>query len=373
MSLPIDYNSDSDSDSKPSVLIRMLSQQEPYEHMNPSKKKGADEKINEFEKYLEEELKEYLESYNDDETQDNFIADEVNLQNSEKNNIVNFYYFIGRLNPPHDGHIYALTELVTKAKQNGFKALILLGSGPKQPDEDKRTMDNPISFDTKKAFIISKLNEIGAIENKDYLIQEMTTPFADVSRYIGSYFINNNIDDENAEIKINHIAGGKDDDATKLSSVLVHASNVASQNAPNAKVSTNVETIEAQPSTTGNDAMSATQVRKSVYRTYLDGNDYDNWEPRYKDFYGEMARQIYDEILYPVRKLEDLKKDVQSVQIDIRNYVENGTLPSYTEQKNKKPKTKPKTKKTGGTIRKYKKTKTKNKRNAKKYTKRNKK
>uniref|UniRef100_A0A6C0DLH7 Uncharacterized protein n=1 Tax=viral metagenome TaxID=1070528 RepID=A0A6C0DLH7_9ZZZZ len=367
MSLPIDY--DSGSDENPFVFDRMLSQEEPYEHMNPSKKKGADKKINEFEKYLEEELKEYLESYNDNEIEDNFTADEVNLQNSEKTNIVNFYYFIGRLNPPHDGHIYALKELVNKAKQDGSKALILLGSGPKQPDGDKRTMDNPILFDTKKAFIVSKLNEIGAIENSDYLIQEMTTPFADVSRYIGSYFINNDNVDNNAEIKISHIAGGKDDDASKLSSVLVHASNVASQNAPNAKVSTNVETIEAQPSTTGNDAMSATQVRKSVYRNYLDGTGYDGWEPRYKGFYGEMAPQIYEEILYPVRKLEDLKKDEQIIQTDIRNYVENGILPSYKEQKNKKPKTK--TKKTGGTIRKYK--KTKNKRNAKKYTRRNKK
>ena len=368
MSLPIDYNSD--SDENPSVFTRMLSQPERYEDMNPFKQKGADKKINEFEKYLEEELKEYLESYNDNEIEDNFIADEVNLQNSEKNNIVNFYYFIGRLNPPHDGHIYALTKLVNKAKQDGSKALILLGSGPTpKGGDDKRTMDNPISFNTKKDFIVSKLNEIGAIENKDYLIQEMKTPFVDVSRYIGSYFINNNIDDENAEIKITHIAGGKDDDATKLSSVLVHASNVASQNAPNAKVSTNIETIEAQPSTKDNEAMSATQVRKSVYRNYLDGNDYDSWEPRYQNFYGELARPIYEEILYPVRKLEDIKKDEQIIRTDISNYIENGILPKYTEQKNKKSKTK----KTGGTIRKYKKTKTKNKRNGKKYTRRNKK
>ena len=361
MSLPIDY--DSDSGTKSFVLDRMLSQEEPYQHMNPYKKKVADEKINKFEKYIEEKLKEYLESYNDNEIEDNFTADEVKLQNSENTKTLNFYYFIGRLNPPHDGHIYALKELVNKAKQDGSKALILLGSGPKQPDGDKRTMDNPISFDTKKAFIISKLNEIGVIENSNYLIQEMTTPFADVSRYIGSHFINNDFDDNNTEIKITHIAGGKDDDASKLSSVLVHASSVATKNAPNAKVSTNVETIEPQPSATGDKAMSATEVRKSVYKTYLDSTGYGGWEPRYKGFYGEMANQIYEEILYPVRKLEDLKKDEQIIQTDIRNYVENGILPSYKEQKNKKPKTK--TKKTGGTIRKQKnkkpKTKTKTK------------
>jgi len=369
MSLPIDYNSY--SDENPSVFTRMLSQPERYEDMNPSERKGADEKINEFEKYLEEELKEYLESYNDNEIDDNFIADEVNLQNSEKNNIVNFYYFIGRLNPPHDGHIYALTKLVEKAKQDKCKALILLGSGPTpKGGDDKRTMDNPISFKTKKAFIISKLNEISAIEDKDYLIQEMTTPFADVSRYIGSYFINNDNVDNNTEITITHIAGGKDDDATKLSSVLVHASNVASQNAPNAKVSTNIETIEPQPSTTGNEAMSATQVRKSVYRNYLDGNGFDSWEPRYKNFYGGLAPTIYEEILHPVRKLEDIKKDEQIIRTDIEKYIENGTLPKYTEQKNKKQKT---TKKTGGTSKKHTKTKTKNKRNGKKYTRRNKK
>ena len=276
MSLPIiDY--DSDSGTKPVEPYRMSSQQDPYEYMNPYKKKVADEKINKFEKYIEEELKQYLESYNDDENVDNFIADEVKLQNSENTKTLNFYYFIGRLNPPHDGHIYALKELVSNAIRNNAKALILLGSGPKQPDGDKRSMDNPISFDTKKAFIISKLNEIGVIENSDYLIQEMTTPFADVSRYIGSHFINNDFDDNNTEIKITHIAGGKDDDASKLSSVLVHASSVATKNAPNAKVSTNVETIEPQPSTTGDKAMSATEVRKSVYKTYLDGTGYGGW------------------------------------------------------------------------------------------------
>jgi hypothetical protein len=382
MSLPTTHD-DSGSDG-PFQLKRAISYNGPYNNMNPSEKKGADEKINEFEKYLEEKLK-FLESYNDNEIEDNFTADEVNLQNSEKTNIVNFYYFIGRLNPPHDGHIHALTKLVEKAKQDKCKALILLGSGPtpKGGDGDKRTMDNPISFDTKKAFIVSKLNEISANEDEDYLIQEMTNPFTDVSRYIGSYFDDNNIDDENAEITITQIAGGKDNDATKLSSVLVHASTVASRNAQKAKVYTNVETIEPQPSRSGNDAMSATQVRKSVYRNYLDGNGfdgngYDTWEPRYKDFYGGLARTIYEEILYPVIKLENIKQnDVQSVRTDIENYIENGILPSYTEQKNKKPKTTKK--KIGGTIRKHKNkriiktNKLKNKRNGKKYTRRNKK
>ena len=98
-------------------------------------------------------------------------------------------------------------------------------------------------------------------------------------------------------------------------------------------------------------------------------------EQKYKDFYGEMANQIYEEILYPVIKLENIKNNEQMIRNDVNSYIVNGTLPKYNEEKIKKSITK----KTGGTIRKHrnkriiKTNKLKNKRNGKKYTKRNKK
>jgi len=64
--------------------------------------------------------------------------------------IINVYYFIGRLNPPHQGHITALMELIKRAildnlDNPNYKIIILLGSGPKK----LRSLDNPLPFLTK--------------------------------------------------------------------------------------------------------------------------------------------------------------------------------------------------------------------------------
>ena len=53
------------------------------------------------------------------------IKEEITEPNSLK-----LYYFIGRLNPPHEGHIAALLNLIIHAIDTGGLAIILLGSGP---------------------------------------------------------------------------------------------------------------------------------------------------------------------------------------------------------------------------------------------------
>jgi hypothetical protein len=78
------------------------------------------------------------------ESQENDDVVMSSLDNGAENQYL--YYFIGRLNPPHSGHIAALTKLVKTANQNHSIPLILLGSGPK----GVKTLDNPISFQLKK-------------------------------------------------------------------------------------------------------------------------------------------------------------------------------------------------------------------------------
>ncbi len=85
-----------------------------------------------------------------DQIEDEDIPDEV----AEAINIL-FTTFIGRANPPHEGHIMAMLQVILNALRRGGNALILLGSGPGRKQDSK----NPISFDLKRDFITSKLIE----------------------------------------------------------------------------------------------------------------------------------------------------------------------------------------------------------------------
>ena len=368
MSLPIlndtKYESESESDSE-----IIYSNPNPWDHLTPGEKEVADLKIAQFENYIQNLFEVYLQSLGDEDlSKDNYTADEIELENAEGNDEANFFYFIGRLNPPHDGHIYALKELVSKAMKNGAKALILLGSGPKQSDGVKRTMDNPIPFELKKDFIEQQLESSGAIEGTNYIIQEMTTPHGDLARYIGETLKSKNVSDIK-EIKINHFAGGKDEDATKLKSILDYASKVAANENPEASVSANVVVIEPQQNESGLKSMSATQVRNDTFRTYLDGSGYNGWLQQYKDFYGPMGQQVYEEILYPIYKLRNNGVSDDEIKILVNEYIETGKLPKTSKKTAKKRGGT----KSGVTKRKQKNRKSKklnNKRKSKKITKR---
>jgi nicotinamide mononucleotide adenylyltransferase len=272
----------------------------------------------------------------------NYTADEI-LTQDDKGNQVKFFYFIGRLNPPHNGHIKALETLVEMAKREHSVALILLGSGPKR----ERTLDNPITFELKKQFITRLLDSkfIGEEEEEEpiYEIQEMKNPAQDVSNYIREELEKSGNTLENIEnITITHIAGGKDEDTTKLDFVKKSAEKTAKGIVPRAIITTGVEAIDAAPTDSG-EAMSATKVRKDAYRTVLDGSGFEGWAQRYRYFYGPDSEEIYDEILFPLHNIpEDDRINV------INNYIENGILPQVSKKR-----------KTGGTKRKLRKNKKK--------------
>ena len=88
---------------------------------------------------------------------------------------ISFFYFIGRLNPPHNGHIAALHSLIIMARDDNSFPLILLGNGPqsKSCSKDQQTtnkLDNPIDFELKKEFIQYKLLTQYGIDPTIYLI-----------------------------------------------------------------------------------------------------------------------------------------------------------------------------------------------------------
>jgi len=291
----------------------MSSQPEPYAHMSLEEQGKADEKIRQFEGFINGRANEINNSQQEEYDVEEINVTETNGQSKK------LFYFIGRLNPPHNGHIAALRALVDLANKANSVPLILLGSGPIQKNDDKRTMDNPISFQTKKQLIASKLP---GVEGRDYIIQEMANPAKDVSNYVSTQLDNVS---ELQDIQITHIAGGKDDDATKLSFALKSAENTASRLAPNATVTASVESIEPEVTDTGS-AMSATKVRKDAYKTILNGKGFEEWNTKYGVFYGPMAQNIYDEILYPITKYGVTPEQIQ-------DYINDGTLPSNSKKR----------------------------------------
>lgn len=245
------------------------------------------------------------------------------------NPTMTFMYFIGRLNPPHNGHIRALVSLIEAAKEKGSVPLILLGSGPGKI----RTMDNPIDFETKKKFIVDKLasEEYGFEENTDYIIQEMTNPAANVAEYVYKGLETSGADPKN--IEITHVAGDKGDDAEKLMFALNAAVKAAERAMPNVPVSKNVAAITAVAASNAGPAMSATIVRKDVYRSLIDGSGFSGWLSKYGEFYDTNAEAIYKAILYPLNNIpEEEKNDI------VVNYIENDRLPITKKTKASKAK-----------------------------------
>jgi len=284
----------------------MASQPEPYEHMSLEAKNKADLKIKQF----EESIIDLARQVNSDNVDKEYTADEAIIESDSGN--VKLFYFIGRLNPPHNGHIAALNKLVQMANSQGSIPLIILGSGPGSDDETKRTMDNPISFETKERFIRNVLPG-------RYKIVKMSNAALDVSHYVedGLQDIGNV-----KNITINHIAGGKDEDATKLSFALKAAKNTASTIAPDALIDASVVSIEPETTDSGS-AMSATKVRKDAYKTILNGTGFEGWPEEYKQFYGAMAPEVYNQILYPLQKIPESEKEHAIIE-----YISSGSLPS---------------------------------------------
>lgn len=275
-----------------------------------------DFKIEEFEKY-----KENAEQIN--QGRNSFTADEITTEDPS-GELINFFYFIGRLNPPHSGHLKALETLVRMANDKDSIPLILLGSGP----GGLRTMDNPITFELKAQFIDRLLQE--KMPGSKYKIEKMTNPSKNIADYIKEG-LELKGDSIIPIIKITHIAGGKDEDTTKLVFALKSAEKTAKGLVPDADIITNVEPIEAETIDNGS-AMSATKVRKDAYKSILDnGKGFEEWEKKYGIFYGANAKQIYDEILFPIQSLSDE---------EILNYINNGILPKSVGQKRKRGGTK---------------------------------
>ena len=273
--------------------------------------KKRDEKIHELETYVKSLNRQIQEEANilyDRHSQKEDAAFQTDMKKT-----THFYYFIGRLNPPHAGHLAALRKLVQTANHNRSVPLILLGSGPK----GERTLDNPISYELKSNFIKANLSG-------DYILKEMKSPAADVSQYIKEALQNKNSPAK--DIQITHMAGDKDEDSVKLNFIKPFAYQAAISVANKAEVKTETETMPALK--TEGTEMSATRVRKDAYRYFLEGsNDEKAFQKKYGDFYGEYTSEMYRQIVEPAREVS---------REQIEEYIETGKMTKATTTRKRK-------------------------------------
>lgn len=218
-----------------------------------------------------------------------------------------FSYFIGRCNPPHQGHFHMINEAITAARENSGKALIFLGSGPKakfgDDKADRRTEQNPLTFDLKKEIIEKNIYcvkdkklelESVILEEPNYEIVEMTNPTTQVIEFVETelktYDVNTSF-----KITVEHFCGEKElEDKNKMrfyeAIQTILTENITSDY--------NIVAIEKEikkgnvPNEDGV-SMSATEIRETA-------NLIDNYEPfqnLYSCLYGEDTKKVYEAII----------------------------------------------------------------------------
>jgi nicotinamide mononucleotide adenylyltransferase len=240
------------------------------------------------------------------------------------------YYFIGRLNPPNNGHIEALKSLIQKAQSKNtdenYKVIILLGSGPGK----KQTLNDPLSFDFKREVVIELLkNNILDIDNLIYSnkvsIKEMDKAAAQIAAEIQIEI--GKLKNLFHEVNTFRISGMKDADIKKLEWIEKALAKTFAD-IKNLTILTSVIGIAAVVNE-GQIAMSATQVRKDALRGFITdelvfnienpGQGYQLFFTTYGDFYGpEYTPRIYAAI---VGQAAGLSPD------QIQAYIDRGTLP----------------------------------------------
>ena len=176
-------------------------------------------------------------------------------------------------------------------------------------------MDNPIPYETKKAFLRYILPK-----KLKYSIMQMTTGLADVEQWYQSVL--SHIKPPTC-VDFIRFAGDKGDNATKLQYMDTHLSKKS--NSTSGTIA--IPPIMANAST----EMSATAVRKTAYKAHLDQlrrgiNGYEVFHAVYGKFYKEFTKNIYLDIIMPI---------LEATPEDIDRYIETSKMPSKAKSKSK--------------------------------------
>jgi hypothetical protein len=255
------------------------------------------------------------------------------------------YYFIGRLNPPHPGHIETLRNLIDTAKTNGglFQVVILLGSGP---NGGVQTLNDPLPFRLKRKVVIDLLRVNGVPDIDQLLRSDKVTieEMGKAARQISDTIIKIiKINETIIDIETVRFSGDKDEDMEKLSWI---EKSIANSLSP-IEITTNVVGIAAVENEDLGTAMSATSVRNYALESYLselknikrkeeigrererDIGGLEMFESEYKDIYLENTKNVYDAII---------GQAINFTPEEIQRYIEFKILPGTSEKKTRKKK-----------------------------------
>jgi nicotinamide mononucleotide adenylyltransferase len=227
-----------------------------------------------------------------------------------------FFYFIGRMNPPTQGHIESLSRLISVARESQTKAIIVIGGGP---EGGVLSLDDPITFELKVKVLKQLLLERG-FQESEYYILEKTIDFID-KIYINIYDQIKELEQRGTRInsiRITQVAGSKDEDVTKLKFVSDGLKKRISDEYSSCQ--TDVLPIEPIELTQGV-AMSATSVRKDAYRFYLQANknvpdSLQQFSNKYGTFYKGFTGEVFQQILNPL-----IDNTPRKIQIPISDVV----------------------------------------------------
>lgn len=231
--------------------------------------------------------------------------------------IIRIYYFIGRLNPPHNGHIETLRQLIqTAIEQNPdnprYKIIILLGSGPKKGNR----LDNPLSFETKKDFITYKLKQLfpdippNFIFDTNVEIVEMANAPQQITKITQTTLplVSNLIE----EINMYRFSGAKDGDDEKLNWIETTIHKILLKYA--SILTTSVVPVIPITNEDSDKAMSATDVRIDIFKGYQEKNPF-----KHLDKY--VSSGLYD-ILYGERIFAEIASIASEVGDDaVKDYI----------------------------------------------------
>jgi len=229
------------------------------------------------------------------------------------------YYFVGRLNPPHDGHIAALRHMIQSANATGQKALIILGNGP---NGGITTMEDPITFASKERvlrIVLAGLN-FDVIEGVDQAVEKIVD------------WAKRQITPHTRKVVFVQVSGNKDDNSTKLG--WLNVALMKQTGVLNVDIVARSEPFDAVIQT--GVVMSATTVRKDAYTFFLSGTR-DLFAAKYGRFYGDSTYEIYDAIIQGAKGAspEDIqayidKKELPPIQL---NYIDALNDVKKAEQK----------------------------------------
>ena len=207
-----------------------------------------------------------------------------------------YYYFIGRLNPPHEGHIEALLNVISNAIDNGGIAIILLGSGP---NGGERTSKDPLNFEIKRNFVIDKLKDKLKYKYPGLDIDEMfendriqISEMGKTTEQIRSVIQNDIGNQLFEELEAIRISGDKDggEDLKKLAWIeKALSAGIIGEDGNIIPLTARVIAQPAVQSESKGEPMSATIIRKIVY----DMDPFTNYENRLQVF-KDKTRGFYE-------------------------------------------------------------------------------